>query len=564
MKNIQSNITLRIIILLTILFYSVPLVFGSVDLTDDEKAYIDSRGPIIAASIDGGAPLHFKNSKGEIDGIAVKTLESISSLTGLEFKFVLYDSINEAYESNADILFGLDLAYTRDNIIISKPYMKTKSILFMNSKLSSDKLDNEIFATIKGGNLPENVNEDNVLYYSTREDALDAVEKGEAGYGYGNEYSVSYYIIKNEYENIISIPNEMEERSYFIGLTYEDDLLLSIINKAIDEIDEAQMNKIILEVSSNIDKDVTLSSLLKTHGPIIFISICFVLLVLILIINLTIRAKKSFKSQSKRYRQLANISNECLFEYNVKTDKMTFSDKCETILGSEKSIKELKATLKQFVLSDSVNENVEIINIKLKNNQINTLKVVKSEILDNNGNKQYIIGKIIDISEEVAEKNELKTKSEIDGLTHIYNRATTKHLINERLKSNKTLDAFLLIDCDKFKLINDNFGHLEGDKALKNVSTVLRNNFKKTDIIGRIGGDEFCVYMNDVPSLDLVISKSESLISQIRSMSDDYDFTFSIGIKIRKDETTYEQLLKNADKALYQAKNMGGATVKDF
>jgi diguanylate cyclase (GGDEF)-like protein len=92
----------------------------------------------------------------------------------------------------------------------------------------------------------------------------------------------------------------------------------------------------------------------------------------------------------------------------------------------------------------------------------------------------------------------------------------------------------------------------------------LRNNFKKTDIIGRVGGDEFCVYMKDVPSLDLVVSKSENLIGQIRSMSDDYDFTFSIGIKMRKEEKTYEQLLKNADKALYQAKNMGGATVKDY
>lgn len=92
----------------------------------------------------------------------------------------------------------------------------------------------------------------------------------------------------------------------------------------------------------------------------------------------------------------------------------------------------------------------------------------------------------------------------------------------------------------------------------------MRNNFKKTDIIGRVGGDEFCVYMKDVPSLDLVVSKSENLIGQIRSMSDDYDFTFSIGIKMRKEEKTYEQLLKNADKALYQAKNMGGATVKDY
>jgi diguanylate cyclase (GGDEF)-like protein len=564
MKRIQSNINFKIIILLTIQFTLTSLVFASISLTDAEKAYIDSRGPILAASIDGGAPLHFKNSKGEIDGIAVKTLEAISSITGLEFKVELFETIDDAYTSNADILFGLAPAYTRENIIVTKPYMKTKTILFMNSKLSADELDNQMFATIQGGKLPNNINEENVIYYSTREEALNAVEKGEAGYGYANEYSVAYYIIKNGYENIISVPNEIEAREYYIGLTYEDDLLLSIINKGIDEIDDSKMSEIILEVSSNIEKDVTFSLFLKSYGTIIFIIVAIVLIVLIVITNSNIKSKKSFRLQSKRYRLLANISNECLFEYNVRSDKMTFSDKCEALFGCENNVSDLKETLKQFVLSDSVNENIEVMHLEIANNKISTLKVVKSEVFDNKGNKRFIIGKIVDISEEVAEKKELIIKAEIDGLTHIYNSETTKHLINETLKKSKTLDAFLLIDCDKFKLINDNFGHLEGDKALKNVSTVLRNNFKKTDIIGRVGGDEFCVYMKDVPSLDLVITKSQYLISQIKAMSDDYDFTFSIGIKMRKEEKTYEQLLKNADKALYQAKNMGGATVKDY
>ena len=564
MKKIKFRIAFKIILFTILLIGNFQLLAATVELTDTEKAYINTRGPIVAASIDGGAPLHFKNSKGEITGIAVKTLETISSMTGLEFNYYLYDTIDEAYDSNSDILFGLAPSYTRDNIIVSKPYMTTKTILFMNNRLSVDDLEDEIFATIKGGTLPDHVPSNKVLYCNTREEALNAVENGKAGYGYGNEYSVAYYRIKNNYENIITVPKVIEVREYSIGLTYEDDILLSIINKAIDQIDDAKMSEIILDVSSNVERNVTLTMVFSAYGIIIFTIIGLVLFVLIIITRANIRAKKVFRLQSKRYKLLANISNECLFEYNVKTNKISLSDKCEAVFGAKENITDFKTTLKRLVLSDAVNDNVEIMQVPLSSGKMSTFKVVKSEIFDNKGKKQYVIGKIVDISSEVAERNKLILKAEIDGLTNIYNSITTKKLINERIRKSRTLDAFLLIDCDKFKLINDNFGHLEGDKALKNVSTVLKNNFKKSDIIGRIGGDEFCVYMQDIPSLETVIEKSEKLITKIRNMSKLYDFTFSIGIKVLKDEKTYEQLLNNADIALYEAKNLGGARVRGF
>lgn len=564
MRKISFRNNFTIIFFIILLVGEFQILATSIDLTEAEKAYVNSRGVIVAASLDGGAPLHFKTSKGEITGVAVKVLETISTMTGLEFEYHLYDTIDEAYDSNPDIIFGVSPSYARDSITLSSPYMKTKTILFMNKKLAVDELENELFATIEGGAILDNIPADKVLYCNTREDALNAVEKGDAGYGYANEYSVAYYRIKNGYDNIITIPKVIETREYSIGLTYEDGILLSIINKAISQIDDAKMSEIIFDVSSNVESKVTLSMIFRAYGPIIFAIIFLVLLILISIARANIKAKKEFRLQNKRYKLLASISNECLFEYNVQSKKITLSEKCEAVFGSAENIRYFKQILNQMVLSTSKNDNVEIMPIQLQEGKLSTFKVVKSEVFDNKGKKQYIIGKIIDISEEVEEKNKLIVKSEIDGLTNIYNSSTTKKLINERLKKTRSLDAFLLIDCDKFKLINDNFGHLEGDKALKNVSYVLKNNFKKDDIIGRIGGDEFCVYMKDVTSLESVIKKAEKLIPQIKSMSNVYNFTFSIGIKLLKDEKTYEQLLNNADKALYEVKKLGGAKVRGF
>ena len=70
-------------------------------------------------------------------------------------------------------------------------------------------------------------------------------------------------------------------------------------------------------------------------------------------------------------------------------------------------------------------------------------------------------------------------------------------------------DAFILIDCDDFKEINDSYGHLTGNTVLKKLAEVLKAAFRKADIIGRIGGDEFSVYMMKIPSVDFVKQRFE-------------------------------------------------------
>jgi len=122
-----------------------------------------------------------------------------------------------------------------------------------------------------------------------------------------------------------------------------------------------------------------------------------------------------------------------------------------------------------------------------------------------------------------------------------------------------TSDSLIIIDCDNFKEINDTRGHLTGNSVLKNISSSLKLTFRQTDVIGRMGGDEFCIYMQDIPSVEFARSKCQQLMHRIRETNKAFPVDISIGIAIFKEPLSYESLFKQADVALYVAKKNGGA-----
>lgn len=93
--------------------------------------------------------------------------------------------------------------------------------------------------------------------------------------------------------------------------------------------------------------------------------------------------------------------------------------------------------------------------------------------------------------------------------------------------------------------------------SLLEISESLRRSFRKTDIIGRIGGDEFCVYMLDVPSQEFAAAKCRQLMDLVKESSIEHQLTVSIGISLLDGEETYDELFAKADQALYDAKRRG-------
>ncbi|NLC77082.1 MAG: GGDEF domain-containing protein [Clostridia bacterium] len=205
----------------------------------------------------------------------------------------------------------------------------------------------------------------------------------------------------------------------------------------------------------------------------------------------------------------------------------------------------------------------DIIRLLLPGGRTGAFKAINSYIYDPRGRTECIIGKLIDVSEEIAEKEELLIKSQIDEMTGLYNAATTRNLIIARLqqKENHITDAFILMDCDNFKNINDTQGHLAGNQALKHIAAVMKQTFRNTDILGRLGGDEFCVYMKDVPSVTFVNEKCRKLCTLIKNTAEDADLSVSIGIAMVGDIESYEAIFKKADAVLYLAKDRGKAQI---
>jgi diguanylate cyclase (GGDEF)-like protein len=174
------------------------------------------------------------------------------------------------------------------------------------------------------------------------------------------------------------------------------------------------------------------------------------------------------------------------------------------------------------------------------------------------------------------EKNrELEKMASIDFLTGINNRRQFYHLSNIALNKNirdQSSLTFGLMDIDYFKNVNDTYGHDIGDLILVEFSKMLSGYFRGYDIIGRIGGEEFCVCLPDT-----IISKGFQACERFREAVSknrmpveidgrtiELSINISIGITSAKQVSDLKLLIKQADKALYAAKNSGRNKVYEF
>ena len=125
------------------------------------------------------------------------------------------------------------------------------------------------------------------------------------------------------------------------------------------------------------------------------------------------------------------------------------------------------------------------------------------------------------------------------------------------MKQGDADGMLIFLDIDDFKKINDQYGHLQGDVTLKNLTEVLKHTFRSQDLIGRMGGDEFLVFVKGKLKREILNERLDSLFSMLAKHSHQ-QLTCSAGICVVDNrDFVYEEILKRADVALYESKKKG-------
>ncbi len=183
---------------------------------------------------------------------------------------------------------------------------------------------------------------------------------------------------------------------------------------------------------------------------------------------------------------------------------------------------------------------------------------------DESGRTVRAVGVILDIDAEKRRAQHLIERAQQDALTKLYNKGACQELVSAVLREAPpdSCSGLLLIDLDNFKQANDTRGHLFGDALLIEVAHTLQSQFRSRDIVARVGGDEFLVFLPRIPEPGLALRKAQQVLAAIHGLAAREqvytDLSCSIGIALSPVcGTAYQQLFQRADEALYRAKSLG-------
>lgn len=553
-----------------------------IELTDEEAEYVKNNPVVRVMLIDGTAPLAYLDD-GEPKGIVIELYEELGSVTGFDFEYIFTDDMDDAadfaQQHDGDVFGFISPQHIPDSLEgkpRSKAFLNCKTTLFINNSIELEELDSRRYAAIEGVALPKGVDEETVIYFKNREECIRAVNDGRADYGFGNEFSVTFYTVQENLQNISVVPIEGDSRNYEMLYYNTDEALISIMSKAIESVDEDAMQSIILRAMTFIQKHVTFEQVISTFWIEITAFIAMVFIVIIIQNIFLRRSVKKNELQRRRLEMLAGISDEYIYGYDIKTQIFEATGETYALLKEFKeledseipdemsfSLMETDGRLGSFIQRlISLDGEDDEISCEMRDGSFRTFKITNARLAVDKSVK-YVQGKFVDISRAVSERDELIKKAETDSMTKILNKSTFEKKTMLALEGMpKGEDAvMILLDIDDFKLVNDTYGHITGDKVIKAVAKIIAEGFPEAELIGRVGGDEFGVFIKSVSA-----AQSEDRLSELHELGKQRyeilnrcDIGISYGVaglgEISKaGAKAYEALFSLADDRLYEAK----------
>jgi diguanylate cyclase (GGDEF)-like protein/PAS domain S-box-containing protein len=220
-------------------------------------------------------------------------------------------------------------------------------------------------------------------------------------------------------------------------------------------------------------------------------------------------------------------------------------------------------------LAERLKERDSFSNLLVKvmiNNDYRWWELSGTPMLDERGRHLGFRGVGSDVTEQRKSSEKIAYLARYDTLTELPNRLMLNESLGEAMRYAKqwrSRCAFLMLDLDRFKAVNDSLGHLVGDRLLAQVSARLKETLTENEMVGRLGGDEFAVVIRDATDSEQVEQVARKIIHRLSQPYEVDHHTLFVGASVGSaiapgDGKSVEELMRNADLALYRAKDLGG------
>ena len=275
--------------------------------------------------------------------------------------------------------------------------------------------------------------------------------------------------------------------------------------------------------------------------------------------------------EKEKYEMVLKDNAISILEYHIQEDKMIIDILDESKKRVYDHYLEYVDSDRTTVFKEDRHKIVDLFTQKIKgpvtyrefyrNSKNYCVKTLESTVIYNsNDEPEIVLATASDITENWHKQNMLKQKIQRDSLTHLYNLEAGKYLANDYIKnfpSNK--HALIVLDVDHFKSVNDTFGHLIGNELLVSLAKYLLVHSANDDIVIRMGGDEFIIFIKETDKIQIQHHCEELLncLDEITLDHQDVPFSLSLGVYLFDHDTLFDHAFEFADEALYQSKNNG-------
>lgn len=552
-----------------------------ISFSDAELSYIENLDVVSVGYLEEYAPFQ-SEVDGEFVGLSAGVCARIEENTGIKFNYKPYKNyseiVNAMENGEIDMAAGIESSADYDDKVrLSKGYIDYTQVLVMNVLNSVESMERGTGVFIENHNMDYYKGLDRISYQNDVEGTLDAVDGNKADYTIMNYYSANYYIQKNGYSNVNVVAMNKKGEMYLGFSNSTDKRLIAICNKCLYALSDSDVEMMMLNSMDTGAEKLTVRRFIEIYSVqcIIVLSLLFIFILVMILFVFHERAKSARKHEldAARYRILAELTDEYVFDYNHKNRELNFDRKfAEEFLFDRKvsldSYDEDNVALKQFIVNfNRLKDNEKLNELEAqytyKDKGDIWYRMIVSRIYNEKKQLIQIIGKFGNIQKEIEQRKRILDKAEKDALTGIFNREGFNSVFQRVQACSSENGCYLLamLDLDNFKSVNDTLGHSGGDKALQLLAKNLQELFGDIGVVSRFGGDEFNIY---IPNVKYVQAIEKRMAELVRVMNQTLIFngkerllSISMGAVVVPNTVNEDDAMSKADAVLYEVKKNG-------